>query len=739
VFGDEVFADVNIRSDNVNFAELKKYIPEDTLRHYGIKDIKGKMLFNAKVRGVVTDTTQMPNVDADLWLENGSISLDSLPDLKNVSFDLAFTNGEAQEPRTASINVKDFRFETGNSSGSMKFTLSNFDKPKYKIKADLNADLSDFAGLISDTLLTDLNGKVKVRLSTSGVMPDSVTDAFLNDALANSFADVTLTGVNAFSDSLPDIRSLSGRIVYKPGSVNITELNVSVPDFNANVRNSSVAALLSGVLTDPEQTIVDLQSFNIRTDSCRFSGTAVVNNLISPEFRINADISLGLGEIMKMMPDDSLVADMSGRIDASIVSEGHLDPDSIADKIMEIVFKNTALHGKAEDVTVSMADTLPGITGLTGSFTLVTDTFTCKDVSGAYKSMTFNVPTLEVFNMYNTVLKNKNERITIFGDVRLGDVDYAVFAPFVDDTTAVSDPEETDKEPANYSFFVKGRFAANSFKYGKAEFRNISALYNLTDSLYIVDKFRFDAFGGSASNSVRYRVKPDGKKVVNIKHLVDKVDVHQMLVDFDNFKEYGNSEIAAENLSGLLSSELHAKLVLEGDSVLENETRVKGEFRIEKGGIYNYKPAMDMAEFTKLKELDSIRFKTFDSKLFMFKNKLYVPKTFIVSSALDIGFFGMQSMDEDYEYHIQLHLGDVMRGKSQKLLKQQAESGKEVSDKDLDRSTVKLIYAYIDGKSKVGFDRKKAQRMMEVKIKTQEKMLDLIFFPKLVSFDTGVE
>ena len=29
--------------------------------------------------------------------------------------------------------------------------------------------------------------------------------------------------------------------------------------------------------------------------------------------------------------------------------------------------------------------------------------------------------------------------------------------------------------------------------------------------------------------------------------------------------------------------------------------------------------------------------------------------------------------------------------------------------------------------------------LWKVKIKTQEKMLDLIFFPKLVSFDTGVE
>jgi hypothetical protein len=106
---------------------------------------------------------------------------------------------------------------------------------------------------------------------------------------------------------------------------------------------------------------------------------------------------------------------------------------------------------------------------------------------------------------------------------------------------------------------------------------------------------------------------------------------------------------------------------------------------------------------------------------------------------MDFSVFGMQSFGDNYEYHLQMHLGDVLKGKSKKLIERQNSSGDEVSKEDMDRSTIKIIYANIDGKAKAGFDNKKAQKAMELKIQVQQKMLDLIFHPKLVSFDTGVQ
>ena len=733
----DISADINISSEEVDLAELLKYVPADTLKKYGIKSVSGRMTFNAKIRGVVSDTSVMPSVDADMWLKNAGISVKDYPAFKNISFNIAFTNGEKQDETTSEINVKNLHFETANSKGFIKGSIKNLNDPRYSVKGDLNVDLSEFSSFVPDSLLSSIDGNFKAVFSTKGVFPDSVTDAYVDKTLKNSFADVTLTNVNAHSDSFPDVTSLTGKLIYKPGSFEVKDLFASLPDYHLNLSNCTFKTRLEGELTDPSKTIFDIQSFFLQTDSSSISGKAYVEDLESPRFRFNADVNLNLAEAMSVLPEDSIVTDMSGNVMASVASTGHLNPDSITEQLSDIIFRNSSFNAQFSKVSVEMPDTLICISNLSGKMTLVHDSLSFQDVEGNYKSITFNVPEMNIVNVYDAVLLNKKEKVTAEGVVQLGDIDYAMFAPFVEDTSVTK--ENDAPEEINYSFVVKGKISANSFKYKKAVFKDISALYKLTDSVYIIEKFNFDAFGGKASNSVRLNYMPDGTTIINTKHSVNRVDIHQVLNDFDDFKEFGNNEISADNLGGLFSTTLHTKVVMAGDSILENETRIKGDLKMEDGGIYNYKAAMDMADFTKLKELDSIRFKTFESKIFMFKDKLYVPNTYIVSSALDIGFFGMQSMGEDYEYHIQLHLGDVLKGKSQKLLKRQAENGDEVTAKDFDRSTVKLIYANINGKSKVGFDKKKAQRLMQVKIKTQEKMLDLIFFPKLVSFDTGVE
>jgi len=72
------------------------------------------------------------------------------------------------------------------------------------------------------------------------------------------------------------------------------------------------------------------------------------------------------------------------------------------------------------------------------------------------------------------------------------------------------------------------------------------------------------------------------------------------------------------------------------------------------------------------------------------------------------------------------------------LLKEQSQSGDEIKDEDIDRSTVDLVHSKIKGKTKTGFDNKNLQKTMETKIRVQEKMLNLIFRPEWFNFDTKV-
>ncbi|NPA35474.1 MAG: AsmA family protein [Chlorobi bacterium] len=734
VIQDAVLTDLTFTGNNLDLGILKKYIPKDSLEKYGITDIAGTLNFTAGIKGEVSDSV-IPYVEMNVELNDAVLSTRDYPVLEDINSEIYITNGKFRNDASTMVDIKKFSFRADSTRGNFSMKITGMEKPAWELNGELNVDLADLTTFIPDSLVKSVSGKIDAGFSTRGTLPDSITDEFIESTLNSSRGWIVLKNVSAeFVDSVPGFKELSGKVKYIPGEISAEGLFVEFPDYGLGLKNSSFRTGLKGSLTNLSKTVLDSIVFNIKTGNSEISGTGFVSNLTYPEYRIKANGDISFEDFAGAVPD-TLINSMSGNVRFSVKSEGTLNPDSITDKITELFFKNSYLTAEASNLTVEMPDSLMSINNLSGRIKMVADSLWAYDVSGNYLDIGFSADDVKIFNLYDTYFLNMKKQLYVEGKYHLDDIDYSRLAPLVDTTETVDSLTEIQ----NYTLLMRGKISVNSLKYNKAVFKNMSALFKVTDSLYIIDKLKFNAFGGNADVSVRYEIKPGGKTVINTKHLINRIDINRLLSEFDDFKEYGNTEIEAKNIGGFVTAEMHIKAVMLGDSLLENETRVKGSFKIENGGIYNYKPAMDMAEFTGLKELDNIRFKTFESKIFMFKNKLYVPRTYIVSSALDIGFFGMESMGEDYEYHIQLHLGDVLKGKSQKLLKRQAESGDEVSDKDLDRSTVKLIYAYINGKSKVGFDRKKAQRMMELKIRTQEKMLDLVFFPKLVSFDTGVE
>jgi hypothetical protein len=357
-------------------------------------------------------------------------------------------------------------------------------------------------------------------------------------------------------------------------------------------------------------------------------------------------------------------------------------------------------------------------------------------MSGVAAGIDFLIDSATIANVYNTLILNKNETLSAFGILKFGAIDYSLLAPLIPAESS-ENAKTNDSEPRNFLFEVKGKIAAKSVKYEKILAENISAKFNVSDSVYIIDQLKVKAFDGTSNSALRLSIKGDGKQIINVKNQVNRIDINKFMYAFDNFGY--DSLISYKNINGLVSADLNSRIVFNADTLVTEDMRVKGDLTLENGRIINYQPAMDVANFTGIKELDNIELKTLKSNLFIFKNQMFIPATDVVSSSMDFSVFGMQSFGENYEYHLQMHLGDVLKGKSKKLIERQNASGDEVSSEDMDRSTIKIIYANIDGKAKAGFDNKKAIKAMELKIQVQQKMLDLIFYPKLVSFDTGVQ
>jgi hypothetical protein len=235
------------------------------------------------------------------------------------------------------------------------------------------------------------------------------------------------------------------------------------------------------------------------------------------------------------------------------------------------------------------------------------------------------------------------------------------------------------------------------------------------------------------NNSVHYKVRKDGTQSVSTHNTISNMNMRTMLRDMDNFGM--DSLITFENISGLLSLDLNTFVPID-DSVRIDKMMVSGDITLEKGGVYNFPPAQEISSFTSIKELDNIQFKTLHSNIFMFKNKLYVPRTIIVSNALDIAAFGMQSLDGDSEYHMEIHLSNILFGKSKRRNKKQNKSGDEIDKESLKKSSRKVRYTVAEGRSKVGLDTKDDREGMMNKIRVQKKMLDFIFLPKNIHYNT---
>jgi len=740
-FANNLYTDLNLESKGLNLGKLINYVPESLFDKYGIEDINGIMRFSGTVIGNVSDTI-LPAINLAFDLKNGNTKIKEYPEIHAINFNGKFSNGIEKNNKTSSLNLSSFYAETDSSKIDLSMFINNIDKPNYTLNSTLNINIEEFKDLIPDSLIQSISGKIIADISTKGEMPDSIDDNFIDLVVNSTSANLDFSNFNMVRDSF-EIKNFSGLLIYFPGQLSMNNFKGSVPDYEVNLINSSFNAEFTGSVMQPQNLEIHFKNFNIESKQGKFWGSAKIENLKHPDFNVDASANLNLKMLKPFLPD-TLVKSISGNLSAKINSHGKLNLDSIAEQSNEIVFKQSKLTFNAQNISLTMADTLQKLTNLSGFVKMGGDTVFISKMSGIASGIDFSIDSTTIVNIYEAVMKNQYKTVFGYGNIKFGAVDYSILAPFAmsESSENTNNINSTDAktnviEPRNFKFDVKGKFAAKSFKHEKIFIENISAKFNLSDSVYIIDQLKANAFDGTSNSSIRFSIVGNGKQIINIKNVVNRMDINKFMYAFDNFGY--DSLISYKNIQGLVSADLNSRFVFNADTLVSEDMRVNGDLTLENGRIINYQPAMDVASFTGIKELDNIELKTLKSNLFIFKNQMYVPSTDVVSSSMDFSVFGMQSFGDNYEYHMQLHLGDVLKGKSKKLIERQSSTGDEVSKDDMDRSTIKIIYADIDGKAKAGFDNKKAIKAMELKIQVQQKMLDLIFHPKLVSFETGVK
>ncbi len=771
--GDDIVTDLDIKGSDINIAELLKYAPKELLKEAGLKSATGIINFNTKVKGLVSET-EVPHVELNIGMTGGNIVTYEYPALKNISFNGDITNGILRNNKTTQIDFSSLRFETAKSKFNFSFSVLDLDNIKYKLKTNMNINVAEFSSFIPDSTVQYVDGNISASLSTSGQLPDSINDDFTDYVLARTRLNVKLSNFNIDVDSSLSIKGLSAQMAYKPNNFKLSNFNVSVPAYKVNLNNTSMDVGFTGSIQNTAAMNIDLRSYHIELDSSVISGSAKIQNLDNPTYDFNSNIKLNLAEIKTMMPD-SLLNKLSGEVTLAIKSAATISNiDSIDSQMNEILFENSSFNIGINNLNVEMFDdTVTTVENFSGIINMDTDTITINKMSGVVAGFEFAIDSTEIWNVYKTIIQErKDKELVVQTNIILGGISNELLAPFmVADTTntgttlvnteqsevlatnetgasTVTNNEADASEPApllpNFKelglphFTIRGKLAVSKIEYEKNVLDNISLNFRFSDSLYVIDEFKLSMCGGDINTSVLFDARNWDKPKVDVKNTITGMDLNELLLVNDNFDQ---TDMTHENLSGILTSELHARAFYENGDWPTERVRVKGHFTLDEGKIHDFQPLVDASVgIGGLKELDKMDFSTLKTSIFMFKDKIYVPKTDVVSNALDLSAFAMHGMTDEqgYEYHLVLHLGDLLTGKSDELMKKQ----KKQSKKDggtVERKGINLIAMEIGEEKKNGFDNAKLKAKFKKSLKRQQAFLNLLFDPRLVNFSTEMD
>jgi len=762
---DSVYTDLHATCSGINFADVVKFAPDGILDEVGVKRVEGKLNFSADIKGNITDTTHYPHIEANIDLKKGLVETAEYPLVKNIKLNVDATTGNLDTDESISLTINNFHFETPQSSGTIKLTGCNINRPHYNVDGLFHASMSEVAPFIpADLGISQIAGSADLSLKSKGFYAGSVNDAFIDRILRNTLASLKLNQLCVAMDSVITIDNLNLNLDYANYGVNIKNTNVNLPDYDLQLKNIGLAAKVSNGISDFSKTKIDLNKLHAEVEDSKIDLTANVSNLNQPNYQATLGLDVNIGNFQHFLPD-SLAHSISGGFAVDVKSHGIVNPDSIKSQIFDIVINNTEAGIQFNNISADMYNSYISFNNLAGNINIANDSICVDKVNIDWQGLKLHLDSTLVQNALKIFLLDQTDnKLQVLTKTSLDEFDYAWLDRLIpptnsttNDSIAIADMPITDSIPIAdsivdvdnsdepYSFLslgypvdIRGMVKLGHLQYQKASIDSIQAKFSLNDTVIVVEHMKLGAFKGDMDASARVKFKNAERMLVYFRANLNQMDLNQLLIDFDNFDQ---TMVTANNLSGQMSATLDglAEVINMGDSIPLDKVKVLGNLKLENGEIKDLEMLKTLDKFVNMRELNDIRFQTLTTSLFVRNGSLFLPQTDIKTSAMNMSLFAMQGIDNNnFEYHIKIFPGEIMLGNSKSVMKKQSQMKDNLADES-NMKSINLLAYDIDGDSKYWFDTETRKKKMRTKINIQQKQLELKFHPRLIKYDTGVK
>lgn len=198
---------------------LMQLIPEQYAAVLGKAESYGKLSFDARINGIASKRGA-PIIEVKFGLKDGRITHPNMVgSMKNVNFDVHFTNGNGMDDQTAKLKLMDFQANLNNQPINLNWEMVGLENPMITMALDGKIPLDAVFGFFGNTV-TEGSGWIEIaKLSLNGRLKD-MTSMY-------RIPRVKLNGLVNFNQAYLLVNNIPTNIETGALSLDNNEINVS--------------------------------------------------------------------------------------------------------------------------------------------------------------------------------------------------------------------------------------------------------------------------------------------------------------------------------------------------------------------------------------------------------------------------------------------------------------------------------------------------------------------------------
>lgn len=222
------------------------------------------------------------------------------------------------------------------------------------------------------------------------------------------------------------------------------------------------------------------------------------------------------------------------------------------------------------------------------------------------------------------------------------------------------------------------------------------------------------ALGGKTIANIALKKWGDNH-LLDINSAIENINISELFKQFNNFEQ---SEITSTHLSGTLTGNILAKVILDANfEPILPKLYAKATVRVENGALVNYEPLAELSSFAKIEDLKNVQFKSLENTIEIFDQTIFIPKMKIANNALNLEIEGTHTFDNYMSYNISLSVAELLATKANWIARK--------AEKRIERNKAGGLTAYIlmEGtpeKLRISYDRATVKENVKEEVKNEK-------------------